>query len=68
MHAGRAAFLDELTGAIDAGDSHAAPTLPMFQHWLTELACDPEAARHEPGSVGYVARMFALRELGESAS
>jgi hypothetical protein len=67
MHTERAAFLDELAGAIDAGDGRAAAILPMFRHWLTELAQDPEAARHEPGSVGYVARMFALRERGESA-
>ncbi|XAI95180.1 hypothetical protein [Dolichospermum phage Dfl-JY14] len=67
MNAERAAFLDELTEAIDAGDRRAAGILPMFRHWLIELARDPEAAKHEPGSVGYSARMFALRELDEAA-
>lgn len=67
MHTERAAFLDELTQAIDAGDGRAAAILPMFRDWLTELAQDPEAAKHEPGSAGYVARMFALRHLAEAA-
>lgn len=68
MNPKRAAFLDQLTSAIDAGDRQAAAILPMFRDWLTDLAQDPEAARHEPGSVGYVARMFALRELAEPSS
>lgn len=67
MNAERAAFLDQLTEAIDAGDRRAAGILPMFRHWLIELAQDPEAAKHEPGSAGYTARMFALRELDEAA-
>ncbi|MBE5317473.1 MAG: hypothetical protein H4O13_18930 [Xanthomonadales bacterium] len=67
MDTRRAAFLDQLTSAIDAGDRQAAAILPMFRDWLTDLAQDPEAARYEPGSVGYVARMFALRELDEAA-
>ena len=68
MNTERAAFLDQLTSAIDAGDGQAAAILPMFRDWLTDLAQDPEAARHEPGSVGYVARMFALRELAKPSS
>ncbi len=68
MDTQRAAFLDQLTGAIDAGDRQAAAILPMFRDWLTDLAKDPEAARHEPGSVGHVARMFALRELAKPSS
>lgn len=68
MDSKRAAFLDQLTSAIDAGDRQAAAILPMFRDWLTDLAQDPEAARHEPGSVGYVARMFALRELAKPSS
>lgn len=68
MNTERAAFLDELTVAIEAGDGRAAAILPMFRSWLVDLACDPEAARHEPGSAGYVARMFAIRNLAEAAS
>lgn len=68
MNTERAAFLDQLTSAIDAGDRQAAAILPMFRDWLTDLAQDPEAARHEPGSVGYVTRMFALRELAKPSS
>jgi hypothetical protein len=68
MDTQRAAFLDELTQAIDAGDGRAALILPMFRDWLTELAHDPEAAKHEPGSAGYIARIFALRHLAEAAS
>ena len=68
MNTERAAFLDQLTSAIDAGDRQAAAILPMFCDWLTDLAHDPEAARHGPGSVGYVARMFALRELAKPSS
>ncbi len=68
MDTQRAAFLDQLTEAIDAGDRQAAAILPMFRDWLTDLAQDPEAAQHEPGSVGYVARMFALKELAKSSS
>jgi len=67
MDSKRAAFLDQLTSAIDAGDRQAAAILPMFRHWLIELARDPEAAKHEPGSAGYTARMFALRALDEAA-
>lgn len=52
MNAERAAFLDQLTKAIDAGDGLAAAILPMFRHWLVDLAKDPEAARHESGSAG----------------
>lgn len=62
MNTERTAFLDQLTEAVDAGDGRAAAILPMFRDWLTELARDPEAAKHEPGSAGYTARMFALRE------
>lgn len=67
MNAERAAFLDQLTKAIDAGDGRAAAILPMFRHWLVELANDSEAGRHEPGRAGYTACMFALRELPEAA-
>jgi hypothetical protein len=68
MNAERAAFFDQLKGAIDAGDRKAAGILPMFRNWLTELAQGPEAAKHELGSMGFVARMFALRELAETTS
>ena len=67
MDTQRAAFLDKLTEAIDAGDRRAAGILPMLRHWLIELARDPEVAKHEPGSAGYTARMFALRELDQAA-
>lgn len=67
MDTKRAAFLDQLTSAIDAGDRQAAAILPMFRHWLIEIARDPEAAKHERGSAGYTARMFALRALDEAA-
>lgn len=67
MNTERTVFLDQLTEAIDAGDGRAAAILPMFQDWLIDLMRDPEAAKHEPGSVGYVARMFALRHLAEAA-
>ncbi len=68
MNTDRAAFLDRLAEAIDAGDGRAAAILPMFRPWLVDLLRDPEAAKHEPGSVGYVARMFALRKLAETPS
>lgn len=64
----RAAFLDELTEAIDAGDRQAAAILPILRDWLIDPAQDTEAAKHEPGSAGYTARMFALRELAKSSS
>lgn len=67
MNAERAAFLDALARAIDAGDEEARVIFPTFRPWLVELLRDPEAAKHEPGSAGHVARMFALRELGEAA-
>lgn len=64
----RAAFLDQLAEAIDAGDGRAAAILPMFRPWLVQLLQDREAATHEPGSAGYVARMFALRRLSEGTA
>lgn len=68
MDSQRKQYLDRLTQAIDAGDRQAAAILPTFRPWLVELLEDPEAARYEPGSAGYVARMFALRELSERPS
>lgn len=63
MDTQRAHFLDQLAEAIDAGDGRAEAILPMFQPWLEQLLQDPEAAKHEPGSAGHTARMFALRRM-----
>lgn len=63
-----AALLGDLPRAIDAGDEEASVSLPTFRPWLVELLRDPEAAPHEPGSAGHVARMFALRELANTSS
>lgn len=63
MNTERRAFLDQLAQAVDAGDPQAAAILPTFEPWLMRPLQDNEAAKFEPGSAGYVARMLALRAL-----
>jgi hypothetical protein len=68
MNTERRAFLDQLAQVVDAGDRQAAAILPAFEPWLMRLLQDNEAAKFEPGSAGYVARMFALRTLADGVA